>query len=219
MNEPALTFAEIHRRFSVIPDGPAAILNTPGWLNVFIAIGTAGIALGLAPSVMILWMQPQAWMAQVARAGLVIAILGYALPFARSILVFVITVGHWKRDQAEQLDHDLGHIRALIGWIASHPPQRITELLDYTRQRRVAITERLALLGGVEKLGLLPILVGFALHVRAVVETARIHPWEGLLGVLLVLIYAITFIATLMRERLGMYERILERAVASREPK
>jgi hypothetical protein len=214
MEDQPLTFAEIDRRIASLPEGPAAILDAPRWTFVFNAIGMAGIVAGLLPGLLVFAMQSQPWMAAMARIGFIVAIAGFALPFLRSLLAVVVSFAGWRHDQAQQLDHDLGEFRKLVGWIASQPREQVIALLEFCRQSRDRLGEKLAMLGGVEKLGLLPILVGVALHARAVMETIRTSSWEAPVGVFLVLVYGVSFVGNLMRQRLRLYEQLLERAVA-----
>jgi hypothetical protein len=216
MDTPALTFAEIDRRLAAMPEGPTAILNMPKWLLLFNVVGMAGLVSGLLPGVLAYVVAPAAWMADAARIGLVVAIVGFALPFLRSVVMFAVNVAHWKKEQAAQLDHDLHAHRNLIGWIATHPVEHVAELREYSRRVRDALAERLALLGGVEKLGLFPILMSVALHARAVMETIDTHSWEAPVGLMLVLLYAITFVGNLMRHRLALYDWLLLRAVEAK---
>jgi hypothetical protein len=213
MDDAPLTFAELDRRLAAAPDGPAALFSTPRWLVVANVVGMAGVVLGLLPGIVVFALPAQPWMAGLARGGLVVAVAAFALPFVRAVVAFAASSGRWRHDQARQLDHELAQFRALLAWLAAQPPERVDALLAFCRHTRERLGERLALLGGVEKLGLLPILVGVALHARAVMETIRTASWEAPVGVFLVLLYGAALVGNLLRQRLRLYEALLERAV------
>ena len=114
MDEGTLSYTELERRIRALPDGPAKVLDTPSWLMLPNIIGTVGMVLGLLPSLLILFIEPKTWMVLVARTGVLMAYLGYAPGFIRSVYVVALSMWRWHTDQVLQLDHDLEQLRPTL---------------------------------------------------------------------------------------------------------
>ena len=80
-----LTFAILDAQIEALPEGPVSTLRSPRWTRYWTLAGLAGVALGLLPSLLILWMEPEYWMLFVARAGLMAAVIGFAPGSLRSL--------------------------------------------------------------------------------------------------------------------------------------
>ena len=59
-----LTFALLDAQIEALPEGPVSTLRSPRWMRPWTFVGLVGLALGLLPSLLILWLavciQPRA---------------------------------------------------------------------------------------------------------------------------------------------------------------
>jgi len=214
MDERDLSYSELERRIRALPDGPAAVLNQPGWLLIPNAIGTLGMVLGLLPSLLILFMAPKVWMVYVAKTGVWMAYLGYAPGFLWAVCVVGIGMLRWRTDQVAQLDHDLGQMRSLHRWLRSHSIEAVNEHLRFVRMVQARMAAKLGFLaGGLDKLGVLPLVVALIIQTKVYSDWDTIPKWQVFLALFAAITYLIAFIGTLMRLRLQLYEAVLAEAV------
>lgn len=214
MDEDSLSYTELERRIRALPDGPAKILNTPGWLLIPNVVGTLGMVLGLVPSLLILFLEPRMWMAYMARAGVWMAFLGYAPGFVRSIYVVAVSMWHWRTDQVAQLDHDLEQVRSLHTWLRRHPTEVVAEHLRFVQMVQTRLTAKLGFLaGGLDKLGVLPLFVALAIQLNVYADWNKVPQWQVILGLFAAITYLVAFIGSLMRLRLQLYEAVLAEAL------
>lgn len=217
MTEPAITFEALDRRLEAIPDGPAAVLNTPRWLLPFNLAGWTGALVGLMPSALILFMTPAMWMVWMARIGLWVELAGFLPGFVWGGIVLAVSFWHWRPEQSRQLDHDLAQFRDLRGWLSQFSTESRMEALQFARRNRDRLGSKLGLIvGSVEKLGILPVAVAVALQLKtSLAELGDTPLWQVLMAIFLLLIYAIGVVASLMRMRVNLYEMVLEDSLAS----
>lgn len=214
MTEPPLSFKELEARIRAMLDGPAAVLNTPRWLVIANAFGTLGLILGMAPSLLIRFFEPQMWMVYLARSGVWVAVLLFLPYFVRSIWMFARGMWRWKDEQVEQLDHDLDQFRGLVRWLAGFPQDRLQQHLDFARLVHTRLTAKIGLLSeGAERLGLLPIFASLFIAIRNWEQLLAIPLWQSMLGLFLVVTWLIAWVASLMRLRVQLYELVLSDAV------
>ena len=220
MTDKSFSFSELEKRIRAIPDGPASVLNTPSWIVTLNVIGTLGIILGLFPSLLIKLMDPQMWMVGMARAGLWIAVVAYLPGFARGILVVARSMWRWRTEQTEQLDHDLGHFRALAKELAKHPAAALSEHLRFAQFVQTRLAAKLGFLaGGLDKLGVLPILFAMGVQLKAYDDLGAIPLWQAVVALFFSVTYLVAMVGTLMRLRLQLYESVLTEALESRRAK
>ncbi|KAF1723126.1 hypothetical protein CSC75_01185 [Pseudoxanthomonas wuyuanensis] len=199
-----------------MPDGPAAVLNTPRWLVVLNALGTLGMVLGLAPSLLIRFFEPQMWMVYLARSGVWVAVAFYLPYFVRSMWVFARGMWRWKDEQVEQLDHDLAQFRSLARWLSEFPQDRLQQHLDFARVVQERLAAKIGLLSGsADRLGLLPIFAALFIAIRNWEQLLAIPLWQAMLGLFLVITWLIARVASLMRLRVQLYEMVLADAMES----
>lgn len=217
MAEQPLSFKELEARLRAMPDGPAAAVNTPRRLVIANAIGTLGVVLGLAPSLLIRFFEPQMWMVYLARSGVWIAVLFYLPYFVRSIWTFARGMLHWKDEQVEQLDHDLAQFSALEHWLSRFPQDTLQQHLDFARLVQARLAAKIGLLSGsAERLGLLPIFASLFIAIRNWEQLLAIPLWQSMLGLFLVFTWLIAWVASLMRLRVQLYELVLADAMKSK---
>lgn len=215
MSKEPLTFSELERRIRAIPEGPIAVINTPGWLVPLNVAGTLGIVVGLLPSVLVRFMEPQPWMVGLARAGLWLAIAGYALPFLRSVFVLASEVARWKQSWAAQMDHDQQQFHALVEWLSGFPAERLQALNQFATHCQQVLDGKLGLLvGGVEKLGILPVMVSLFLLLRNIDDLTSIPLWQIVAALFLPVTWLIGWLTASMRLRMRVYMFLLSEALA-----
>lgn len=222
MTKQPLSFKALEAHIRAMPDGPAAVLNTPHWLVATNAIGTLGSVLGLAPSLLIGFFEPQMWMVYLARSGVWIAVVFYPPYFVRSMWVFARGMWRWKDEQVEQLDHDLAQFRALARWLSGFPQDRLRQHLDFACLAKAQLAAKIGLLSGsADRLGLLPVFASLFIAIRNWEQLLAIPLWQSMLGLFLIATWLIAWVASLMRLRLQLYEMVLAEAMESkrnREP-
>lgn len=209
------SFAELQRRISEIPDGPSDILTAPKpyrWLN---AIGGVGVILALLPMVLVKLMTPATWMITMAQIGIAMMLMMWLPAFARSIWVLVWTLARWKTDMIIQLDHDHPHFQSILRWLATFPADALAERLRTVQLAERQLVAKLGLLaGGVDRLGILPVLASAYLFIRNWNQPLDLPSWQILLGIFLMVLYVISATGSLMRIRLRLYESMLTDALA-----
>jgi len=215
--DDTLSFAELDRRLRAMPDGPTAILDAPPLYRIANAIGMAAFVFTLVPFVLVRIMAPAMWMVSMAQIGLAIVYLAWLPYIARQCGVMGWTLWRWRQDQVEQLDHDAPHFSAIVAWLRV---QSESALVD--RQRMVGIAHRQLtakigfLAGGLDRLGVLPVLVSAYLFLRNGNDLLDMPVWQIGVAVFLCVLWLITTAATLMRIRLQLYEVLLTEALALR---
>jgi hypothetical protein len=219
MENVPLSFKALEARIEAIPDGPSSMLNTPGWLKAFNALGTAGIIIGILPFLMIQFFAPQQWMVYMARAGLWMVILGYSPYIARSVWVIGREFWHWQPKLSEQSDYDLGRFRELRHWLRKFPRADLEDHYRFAKLSQERIAAKLGLLqGGFSKLGVLPALLALLVLLRntgdlTVEKLLEVPYWQSWLAVIFAITYFISLLAVRMRLRLQLYEVVLSDAL------
>ncbi|HJR75242.1 MAG TPA: hypothetical protein VJ806_16580 [Luteimonas sp.] len=214
MADNELSFEELERRIRAMPDGPSAVLNTPRWALHFAVLGTAGIVIGLLPSLLIQFMEPRMWMAYMVQAGVWIAIVGYAPEFFRAVWVIVNGFVRWKRDLVRQLDHDLAQARELNRWLVSLPKETLEDHARFAKHVEIRLHSKLGLLmGSMDKLGIIPILAALGILLLEYRDPGKLTPWVIYLGLFLAITYLIAWLAAHMRLRVQLYEALLTSAL------
>lgn len=204
----------LEQRLAAMPDGPAAILNTPRWIWWLSVLGGIGVIIGLTPSVLIQFMRPQMWMVHLARAGIYTAMVGCAPFILRSLWVILRGVRNWKDEQAAQLDHDVGHFRELTDWLVTFPKDQLVEYRRMTSLWRQQLDTKIGLLsGGFARLGFLPVAAALFLLLVNQGSLLAIPGWLATLGAFVVLLYLISASGALMKIRVDLYDMLLANAI------
>lgn len=220
MERPPLSFSEIEKHIQEMPDGPDTVLDTPKWIRICNLVGLLGIFIGLAPFLMIQFLQPQMWMVGVARFGFWLALTGSAPGIVRGIAVMAIEFWRWRPKLVEQSDHDLAQFRELRRWLSGYPSAELDEHRRFAKLAQERLTTKLGLLaGGFDKLGILPAL--FALLVLlsnagelTVEKLVEVPVWQSLLAFFFTIAYLIGLLAMRMRLCLQLYEVVLDDALS-----
>jgi hypothetical protein len=215
-----LSFSELEQRIHVLPEGPVTALDPPGWLSIPTAIGVLGMVVGLLPSLLVLYLEPRMWMAYMARTGLWMSLLGLAPFFLHSIYTQARWMRRWRVVQVEQLDHDLEVGHSLHAWLVRHSRDSLEEHLRFVQMAQARMIIKIGFLaGGLDKLGILPLLVALAIQLKSYTGWDKVPQWEVFIGLFAAVTYLISMIATLMRVRLHLYEVILAEALVRKTAK
>ncbi|WP_141454111.1 hypothetical protein [Pseudoxanthomonas sp. z9] len=210
----SFSLAAMERRLMAIPDGPATVLNTPGWVWWLNVLGGVGVVVGLASSVLVQFIRPQVWMVYLAQAGTFTAIAGWAPFILRSLWVILRSVRNWKGEQAAQLDHDVGHFRELTDWLVTFPKGQLVEYRRMTSLWRQQLDTKVGLLsGGFSRLGFLPVAAALFLLLMNRESLLAIPGWLAMLGAFVVLLYLISTSGALMKIRVDLYDTLLANAI------
>nr|WP_298130130.1 hypothetical protein [uncultured Pseudoxanthomonas sp.] len=210
-----LSFTELDRRLRDMPDGPAAILDTPKPYRIANLIGGVVAVLTFVPFVLIQFMPPERWMVVWAQVGFSVFLLALLPGLVRSYGVLGWTLWTWRADQVSQLDHDLPQFRTILAWLSAQPQHALTEHHRVARLTLAQISVRIGMFtGGLERLGVLPVLVSAWLFLRNWKDLLDMPLWQLLLGVGLMLFYVVMTVGNLKRIRLQLYESLLAEALA-----
>lgn len=213
---PRLTFAQMEAWIEALPVGPVAALGTPRWIVRCNLVGMAGMALALSPSMLIQWLQPQLWMLWMARMGLATMIAGLLPGFVRNVRVLLQEFRHHRRGLIEQFDHDVDQFRALVARLAAYPCEVLDERMRYARMGHERLASRLSMMvGGVERLGLLPVLLSLFVVLRNWRDLLGLPFWLALLAAMAAGLWLIGWAGAEFRRRLQLYEFLLGEASRS----
>ena len=214
------SFVELQRRISEVPDGPSGILNTQKPYRVLNMIGGGGAILALLPFVLIKLMTPAMWMVTMLRIGMAIMVVMWLPTMVRGIGVIGWTLWAWKKDMVVQLDHDHPHFQSILRWLATFPTHALEERLRTVQLAERQLVAKLGLLaGGVDRLGMLPVLVSAFLFVRNWKQPLDMPAWQILLAFFLLGLYLISATGSLMRIRLRLFESMLADSLARKSTK
>ncbi len=207
--------SELQRRIGEIPNGPSDILDTPKPYRVLNALGGIGAAVALLPMVLIKLMTPAMWMVTMVQIGMAVMLMMWLPYVVRSIAVMGWTMTRWKTDMVTQLDHDHPHLQSIVHWLATFPVGALEERLRTVQLAERQLAAKLGLLaGGVDRLGILPVLVSAYLFIRNWNQLLDLPTWQILLGIFLMVLYLISTTGSLMRIRLRLYESVLADSLA-----
>lgn len=210
-----LSFTELDRRLREIPDGPSGMLNTPKSFRIANIVGFIAAVFTLIPFVLVHIMTPGKWMITWVQFSFSVFLLALLPGIVRSYGVLGWTLWKWRADLVSQLDHDLPQFRTLLTWLSERP---MATLEEHQRVARLSLGQMSAKIGmftgGLERLGVLPVLVSTYLFFRNWHELMDMPYWQLIIGFGLILLYFIMMVANLMRIRLQLYEVLLTEALA-----
>lgn len=213
---PKLTFTCLHAQIEALPEGPVSVLKSPGWIRPWTILGVVGMLLGLLPSLLVQWLEPAWWMVTVGRLGLLVAIVGFAPGFIRDVWVLGREFRHQRRGFVEQFDHDAAHIHTLAVRLSAYPRDVLERQRRFAAMGHARMESRLMmLLGGIERLGLLPLLLSLFVLLRNWQDLLALPFWLTALAVMAAILWVIGWWAAEFRRRLQLYEFVLDEALHS----
>jgi hypothetical protein len=211
---PALTFAVLEAKIAEFPEGPVSALNTPRWARLLSALGVFGVIAAFMPSVLLTWLEPQWWMVRVAQSGLALVVVGFVPGMLRSVWVLAGDLRHHRAGMIEQFDHDVAQAQRIARWLSGYPRQTLEECLRYARMGQERLQSRLVmLLGGIDRLGLLPILASLFLLFRNRQDLLQLPGWLAALGAMAAFLWLLGWLGAEFSRRLQLYASLLEEAL------
>lgn len=212
-----LSFAELERRLREIPDGPLGILNTPRIYRIANWVGAVAALLTLIPFLLVHVMTPGEWMITWVQVSFSIFLLALLPDIVRSYGVLGWTLWKWRAELVGQLDHDLPEFRTILTWLSERPAVTLEEHQRVARLARSQMSAKIGMFtGGLERLGVLPVLVSAYLFFRNWHELMDMPYWQLIIGFGLILFYFTMMVANLKRIRLQLYESLLTEALATK---
>lgn len=217
MVEQPLSFKELEAHLREMPDGPSSILDTPKPYLVLNVIGAVGAFIALLPFGLMRVVAPAAWMATMVQIGFAVVLVTWLPTLVRSYGVLGWTLWRWRDDQVSQLDHDHPHYQKILDWLDGFSVEALTEYRRTAQLAQRQVASKIGFLaGGIDRLGILPVLASIYLFMRNWRDLLSTPLWQLALGLLLVLLYVVVTTASLMRIRLQLYESMLSDALARR---
>lgn len=217
-HRPPLTFAVLDAKIEALPEGPVSALNSPRWMHVLSIVGLLGMIVAFLPSLLVMWLAPQMWMVWVAQAGLAVTVAGLLPGAAHKVWVVMRDLRHHRAGMIAQFDHDVAQFRGLVTWLAGYPRQTLESSLRYARMGHERMHSRLGmLLGGVDRLGLLPILAALFVLLRNWQDLLGLPLWLAILGLLAPFLWFIGWLGAEFGRRLQLYAFLCEEALRARE--
>lgn len=213
-HRPALTFAILEAKIAALPEGPVSTLNMPRWARRLSLLGLLGMVAAFVPSLMVRWLAPQLWMLWLAQAGLAMVIVGFVPGFVRNLWVLARDLRHHRAGMIAQFDHDVGEFRELAAWLSGYPRESLESGLRYARMGHERLQSRLGMLiGGVDRLGLLPVLVSLLVLLRNWQDLLHLPGWLAVLGLLAPVLWMVGWLGAEFSRRLQLYAFLLDEAL------
>lgn len=220
---PPLTFAFLEANIEALPEGPASPFEMPRWVRQLSLVGLIGLTVAFVPLLLAKWLPPQQWMLWLARAGVVLAFAGSAPGIVRNVWMLVLGLRQHRAGLIAQFDHDVTQFRRLAAWLADYPREALESNLRYARMGRERLQSRLGMLaGGIERLGLLPVLVSLFVLLRNWQDLLDMPGWLVVVGLLVPALWLIAWLGAEFSRRLHLYAFLLDEALrirAEQEPK
>lgn len=178
-----------------------------------------GVVVAFVPSLLVKWLDPQPWMLGVARAGLAVVIVGFVPGLVRNVWVLAQEFRHHRAGLIAQFDHDVAHLRNLAAWLAGYPRETLESSLRYARMGHDRLQSRLGtLIGGIDRLGLLPVLVSLFVLLRNWQDLLQLPAWLAMLGLLAPILWLIAWLGAAFSRRLQLYAFLLDEALRMKDP-
>lgn len=198
-------YAEMEARLA--EDGPrdAIGVKRDRWV---IGVMLFGVALTL-PSILGLKGDMVAWGALV---GLLLELCGLSVLSYRQVRDVAPGFIDAKRKFAVELDRGFLGYQQTLAWLRTLPPAELDRRLAYAESRLQSITQRYPVVfGAVDKLGLLPLLVGVFVQWQAI---DRVSIGVGIFAAFMFALYGMAIWMVRFRLQLQSYVRLLTDAVS-----
>lgn len=173
----------------------------------WIALAVLGMLLVFAPFTAMFGRSTQVWLTLV---GLVLQLLGFVVVGFRQTRDIVPDFIDAKRKYAAELDEHFAARERVLAWLRTFPRTARIQRLKYVEARLESMRARYALIfGAVEKLGLLPILVGVFVQIQAWKSASQL---TMIFGVFIAALYFMSLWMAGYRLQLESYARLIRAA-------
>lgn len=194
--------------------------SVPGRVERYaFVIGVVGTVLALVTSAL----SPQYLSVWWGVGGVVVELAGFTVFLALFLKREWRSFRNSKRDYAIELDRDFGKYMGYVRQLRDYPRNQRDRLLRYIQARRKVMHSRMGLVtGGMERLGVIPLLAALYLQFK----DWRLGDWaalgevtfvQGLLAVSLLVIYVASWGLILLYSRTEAYELLLIEAAAQED--
>lgn len=174
------------------------------------------LLLGLigALAVALVHLVPASLQLRILYVGLVLEFLGFGLYVVRELA----SEARWLRDPrmnfAADLEDDFRRHNELLAWLRAQPQNTLRARALYLSDRRVRLSNRLSVIfGGIDKLGILPLLAAAYLQLKGGVTPTGISMWEGVAALLLLGTYAIAHLGLRLQRQVELYIALFDSAL------
>jgi len=216
MDQPIkLTFKALNERIDQISEHPSVAIGISarekyGYATALLAVALFFLSMKVLPD------------------KLYTLVIACALLLVELVAVAITLIPHWPprfpsfrsewKEYADQLDYDFGHYGELMAWIVQFPRDHIADLADYAEMRQERFREKQPLLlGGVEKLGALPVLIAVAMQFRGMHWPPEIGWREIVAYMAAAWLYWLCLISISTRHRGRFMEIALKRALVIKD--
>jgi len=194
--------------------------SAPGRVERYaFVVGVVGTVLALVTSAL----SPQYLSVWWGVGGVAIELAGFIVFLALFLKREWRSFRNSKRDYAIELDRDFGKYMGYVRQLRDYPRNQRDRLLRYIQARRKVMHSRMGLVtGGMERLGVIPLLAALYLQFK----DWRLGDWaalgevtfvQGLLAVSLLVIYVASWGLILLYSRTEAYELLLIEAAAQED--
>jgi len=194
--------------------------SVPGRVERYaFVIGVVGTVLALVTSAL----SPQYLSVWWGVGGVAVELAGFTVFLALFLRREWRSFRNSKRDYAIELDRDFGNYMGYVRQLRDYPRNQRDRLLRYIQARRKVMHSRMGLVtGGMERLGVIPLLAALYLQFK----DWRLGDWaalgevtfvQGLLAVSLLVIYVASWGLILLYSRTEAYELLLIEAAAQED--
>ena len=216
MSPEAFSFAELDKRIEQMPNWSGELKLYPKGLTVWEVVGVLGTLMGLLPSLLVQFTAPAMWMVYVAKAGVIMAGLGFLPSFLYQCLSLARAFWQWRKDFVAAADHAFEQHRELLQWLMRFPKEELEDRMQFLRGVQDRIGNRLALVAGsLVKLGFVPAFIAVITQIQEYRDLGSLPGWRIYLAIFLILIYGITLACSLTVMRAQFYDGLLGRAINS----
>jgi hypothetical protein len=212
MNAPGLYFVTLEAKLAEVAAGELPPLHASPWGRRFFWGMVGGMLwTSAAPALL----SPSFALNIVLVVGLLIEIVGIIGVAILQLRETLPTLRNRRATFAQRLDREFEMYREVVLWLRSHDRSDLTSRLVYVRSRRDMLRRKLGLFaGGIERLGVLPLLVVVYLQVHNFTtwppQLTRVE-----IGAIwaLVVAYGVGWWAAGAALRLDLYEQLIADAV------
>ncbi|MEW9573026.1 hypothetical protein ABQJ54_14815 [Rhodanobacter sp. Si-c] len=213
MESSTLTFAALDKRIEGLPLHPSCQFTPSRRVGWGSGVGFASALLG---QIIAKTLPNSRWALAAVAVLLVIELLGFFVAFTAQQPGLNMKPSSERRELAETLDFDMPHHEELIGWLRNFPRERLQVMSDFTGFRVERLRSKFPLLtGGLDKLGILPILVALFIQFKDMHWPPQVSWPEVFLFVLLMGVYWLSLLQVGVRFRLELYDMLLKKALAT----
>ncbi len=205
MQNTSLSFTELERRVAEYCP-PEAIISKNKSDRIAFWVGLSGGLIAFTAK----YFFPPSYATWVLLLGGLIEIVALGVFFISTVKQEIPGFKNAKLNLANDLEYDYDHYKKLISWLRTTPLDDVRKRLRYIQTRRETMHQRFGLLvGGMERLGLLPILVALYFQFKDFHFPVSFDLLNTILAILLVAFYLVSWWLAGLKLRLDLYAQIL----------